>query len=126
MLKRVFQTPFSLFRKIKVSGGVRTPCLDLLLIYVFLCFVCFDFYTKTTDVEFYSQITATSGPRVCLGYLNHNEKSQYTRQSTQFLDICSNNSDFTQEKQGFWGLVEYQQPYTTSKQTNAFGRVRFL
>ena len=43
-----------------------------------ICFMFFDdldFYTKTTDVEFDMQITALSGPRACLGHLNHYEQS---------------------------------------------------
>ena len=39
----------------------------------FMFFADLDFYAETTDVEFYMQITALSGPRACLGHLNHHE-----------------------------------------------------
>ena len=53
-----------------LTRGLWTPFSDI-LDSVFMFFADLYFYTKTTDVEVYSQITALSGPRACLGHLNH-------------------------------------------------------
>ena len=53
---------------------VRDP-MHTLFWQVFRCFLDLTFDAKTTDFEFYLQITALSGPRACLGHSNHHEKS---------------------------------------------------
>ena len=57
------------------QGGFRTPLVHLFVHHVF--YTCFwpQFYAQTTDAEFDLQIAALSGPRACLGHLNHHAKS---------------------------------------------------
>ena len=55
--------------------GILDPNFKHIVAIFFMYFADLDFYTKTTDVEFYLQITALSGPQACLGHLNPPEKS---------------------------------------------------
>ena len=54
-----------------VHDPMCTPFFDMLFMFVF----DFDFYVKNADADSYLQITTLSGPRACLGHLNHHAKS---------------------------------------------------
>ena len=67
----------TLFFEITPSSIVKSSFSGILGLFFELAFDIFfrfcserDFYAETTDVGFYEQIIALSGPRVCLGHLN--------------------------------------------------------